>query len=98
MLGSVDSGDVADIERELCSSAREASVGWVPFVNRDVASMMQRVAALRRERGQLMEQEVNHLLRFGYLERLAGTRPSCDKSRTSRAKPRRTTAATTDST
>ena len=97
MLGSVDDRDVDDIERELCSSAREASVGWVPFVNRDVASMMQRVAALRRERGQLIEQEVNHLLRFGYLERLSGTRPSCHASRTSRAKPRRQ-PATTDST
>ena len=72
MLDTVDDGNVDDIERELCSSAREASVGWVPFVNRDVASMMQRVAALRRERGQLIEQEVNHLLRFGYLERLSG--------------------------
>src|SRR5579863_1351599 len=89
-------GETDDIERELYCSSREASVGWVPFVDCDFASMMRRVADLRIEREQLMNQEVMHLHRFGYPERLFGARPSCHAGRTSRAIPRRE-PATTDS-
>jgi hypothetical protein len=40
-------GEVEDIEQELCSSSREVSVGYVPFVDLDMARIMSQVADSR---------------------------------------------------
>ncbi len=37
-------GEIDDIESELCSSSREASVGFVPFANFDLWDLVRKVA------------------------------------------------------
>ena len=56
VIGPEVGGEMDDIEWELYCSSREASVGWVPFVDRDVASMMRTLGDSRIELERLMEQ------------------------------------------
>jgi hypothetical protein len=41
--------EIDDIESELCSSSREASVSFVPFANLDMWDLAHKVALSRRE-------------------------------------------------
>ncbi len=43
-------GEIDDIEAELCSSSREASVGFVPFANLDMFDLVGKVALAQPER------------------------------------------------
>ncbi len=51
VIGSGVCGEIEDIESELCSSSREASVGFVPFANLDLWQFAHKVARAQTERG-----------------------------------------------
>ena len=49
VIGSGVCGEIDDIESELCSSSREASVGFVPFANLDMWELVHKVALSQAE-------------------------------------------------
>jgi hypothetical protein len=49
VIGSGACGEIDDIESELCSSTREASVGFIPFANLDMWDVVHRVVLLQTE-------------------------------------------------
>jgi hypothetical protein len=49
VIGPGVCGEVDDIESELCSPSREASVGFVPFANIDFRELARKVALSRTE-------------------------------------------------
>ena len=49
VIGPGVCGEIDDIESELCSSSREASVGFVPFANLDMWDIARKVALLQTE-------------------------------------------------
>jgi len=49
VIGSGVCGEIDDIESELCSSSREASVGCVPFANLDLWEFAHNVARAQTE-------------------------------------------------
>jgi hypothetical protein len=42
-------GEIDDLECELCSSSREASVGFVPFANLDLGDLARKVERWQTE-------------------------------------------------
>lgn len=49
VIGSGVCGEIDDIESELCSSSREASVSFVPFANLDMWDLLDKVGLSQTE-------------------------------------------------
>jgi len=49
VIGSGECGEIDDIESELCSSSREASVSFVPFASVDMWDLVHRIALSQTE-------------------------------------------------